>query len=239
MATDIHRALKTERLDSRLMMTADLALPLPLPHATDIEATQPSPYIIEQATNNLDVDGNGFVQAEDALLIIDNLGVDDLPDDVFARMDVNEDGYVSPLDALLVINELHAEDNGAPQNVDSEASAYEYEEAAQPPTAPAFILPDSCPHVHDIIANLGNNTLVDDVFALSDVNQDGSVSPLDALLAINNVEGEYAAEATFRLKAGPGGRGRFPLTEDADGNGEAGDDLMDHLGRNRVADKDV
>ena len=39
-----------------------------------------------------------------------------------------------------------------------------------------------------VIANIGNDQLADDVFARMDVNEDGFVSPLDALLVINTIQ---------------------------------------------------
>jgi hypothetical protein len=77
-----------------------------------------------------------------------------------ARSDVNRDGYVAPLDALLIINDLNARGS---------------RRVAVPPT-------DALDGESD-----GQGLVLDDSSWTLDVNGDGYLAPLDALLVINQL----------------------------------------------------
>ena len=94
------------------------------PLSLNLEATQ---RVFTNASNPLDINGDGIVTPRDALLIINYLnkvgptGVDQLPDDA-AMLDSTGDNFVSPRDALWVINALSSSPpTGSPGTLDSDA----------------------------------------------------------------------------------------------------------------------
>lgn len=92
--------------------------------------------------------------------------------------DVDADGYVSPLDALHVINTLNRFQGGMVSEVQQRW------------------------HDHD-----SNATEVVEGF-LPDVDGDGSVSPLDALLAINRLTLQQSSDMSSTVAVIPDGQGR-------------------------------
>jgi len=81
---------------------------------TCLAAPASAQSILHNSGDPLDVDGNGFVQPLDALLIINHLelaspqsfAAQPLADTKPLFLDTNDDSRLSPLDALLVINHL-------------------------------------------------------------------------------------------------------------------------------------
>ena len=85
-----------------------------------------------------------------------------------ARSDVNRDGYLAPLDALLIINDLNAR-------------------GSRPLTAPPTEALDGESDAQALA--------LDDASWMLDVNNDGYLSPLDALLIVNQLNAQSDLDA--------------------------------------------
>jgi hypothetical protein len=85
-----------------------------------------------------------------------------------ARSDVNRDGYLAPLDALLIINDLNAR-------------------GSRPLTAPPT---EALDRESDAQA-----LALDDASWMLDVNSDGYLTPLDALLIVNQLNAQSDLDA--------------------------------------------
>lgn len=144
--TNGNRVLDFEREEDRDMMTADVDQVFTVAHDTSAEeiyqvvgheviaeqmAADPIAIrTVPHAALYLDVNGDGFLTPNDALVVIRDLNVrhagDQNPD---AQMqptetgrrisDVNDDGFVTPLDALLLIGELRNNGSHPVANPDS------------------------------------------------------------------------------------------------------------------------
>ena len=70
MATRNHRVLTSERLDSRLLMTADFGEVFPVETFDDAYQVYGPLQAAEQTASDFDVDQNGVVERADAVAIV-------------------------------------------------------------------------------------------------------------------------------------------------------------------------
>jgi hypothetical protein len=183
--------------DSQYERDQQNAIILPLPGAV-VAGNLPAIGFGQNGKNRLDVNGDGFVTPIDALLPINVLnrmargphGLAAVDVQPAGFLDVSGDNALSPVDALLVINWLNQ------HPADETASGFEKESKAASVFAAETERGDRG----------GKRRL--------DVNRDGSVTPLDALLAINALNAKRSRPQTASSTD------RFAEWLDTSGDGE-------------------
>ncbi|HEY2838782.1 MAG TPA: Calx-beta domain-containing protein, partial [Pirellulales bacterium] len=102
-----------------------------------------------------------------------------------AQLDVNHDGQVTPLDALLIIGDLNQ--NGARPVSDTTISG-------------GGASADSASGLHSLALTAGGAAAASTANSSFDVNDDGYISPMDALLVIKQLN-DVPAQVAFTMQA--------------------------------------